>query len=75
MALEWSELQATAVTVNELNALNWNEALEANIELYDYLQTVTSGEALLLVENIPSKDLKHGDNCISDPTPKEADSS
>ena len=55
VALEWAELQATTVTVNELNAMNWNEALEANIELYDYLQTVTSGEALLLVEKYPQQ--------------------
>ena len=54
-ALEWAEAQNTPITAEEINATNWEPAVEVNIELYEYLQTVTSGEALVLIERFPDR--------------------
>ena len=49
-ALEWAEAQVAPIVVNELIALNWAPAGEADEELYEYLTMVTSDDALTLVE-------------------------
>ena len=50
VALEWAEAQPEAITNDDLLGTDWAPAETANEELFEYLQTTTSGEALLLVE-------------------------
>ena len=53
IAMEWAELQNEPINQAELLSMNWADAIEADTELYEYLQTVTSKEAQILVEKYP----------------------
>ena len=64
-ALEWAEAQTTPITAEEINATNWEPAVEVNLELYEYLQTVTSGEALVLIERFPDRGFEACRRCIT----------
>ena len=52
-ALEWSESQTDAIRAEHFSQMGWLPAAEANIDLYEFLLTVVSDEALVLVENYP----------------------
>ena len=49
-ALEWAEIQTMPIDDDDLLTMNWEPAVEANDELYEYLTLVTSDDALTLVE-------------------------
>jgi len=50
VALEWAEAQPENITNDDLLGTDWAPAETANEELFEYLQTTTTGEALLIVE-------------------------
>ena len=55
VALEWAESQTTPITAEDIQSTNWAPATEVNVELYEYLQTVTAGEALVLIERFQDR--------------------
>ena len=50
VALEWAEMQTDTITNDDLLGTDWAPAELANEELFEYLQSTTTGEALLIVE-------------------------
>lgn len=55
MALETTERSNEPITDDDIRASSWKPMEDANVELFEYLLTVTSGEALVLVEKYQDK--------------------
>ncbi len=54
-ALEWAELESTAIDSDSLTALQWDAAEQANSKLYDLLIMLLIDDPLILVENHPNQ--------------------
>ena len=54
-ALEHVEKQEQPVEVADLLTLGWNEAVDADSKLYDFLSTYTSGDAQRIVDEVPDR--------------------
>ena len=59
--LEWAEERTTPIDEDDVDLLTWDNgpnAAEASEALYDYLSMVTTGKALVLVEQTPERGLE-----------------
>ena len=54
-ALELAETQETAVDVHALQLPGWDEAVEADAKLYDFLWTYTAGDAQRIIVETPDR--------------------
>ena len=54
-ALEWSEKREGEVTPQDLAALGWARAAEADPALWDFLSLMTSEDALAIVEKVKTR--------------------
>ena len=50
IAMEWAELQKEPVTTEDLELMEWEYAVRADTELYEFLQMTTAGDASIIVE-------------------------
>ena len=50
IAMEWAEQQKEPITTEDLDLMEWDYAVRADAELFEFLQMTTAGDAQIIIE-------------------------